>query len=666
MDKPMKRRLTLQDLYQVRYVSDPRLSPDGSQVAYVLTETDRASNGYRTSIYLVPATGGEPLQFTTGPRDDRPRWAPDGRSLAFLSARGGTRQVWVIRTSGGEARQVTNAPGGVTEFAWSPNGSRIAYATSLPDEALAAARAPQTEGSDARPVVRLKYRFDGRGFLESRSHLFVQDLAGGAPQRLTEGEYDHDGIAWSPDGARIAFAACRTADEDYHITRDIWVATLATGELRQVTASKGPASLPAFSPDGQSIAYLGHDNRVDEATAVGIWTVPTDATRVEPVEWTEGFDRSVSGGMDVVGDLRAPGGTGETRAVWAPDGQALYFLAGDRGSMLLWRQLRGRQAEPLTPRGQTVLAFDLAPDGSLVCLAESPTSPADLYSIQPGAEPVRLTAVNADLLAQVEVAAPERLLMAGHQGWEIEGWIIKPTLKRAGERAPVLLQIHGGPHIAYGYGFFFEFQLLAAAGYGVLYTNPRGSLTYGQKFCSAQTFDWGGGDFQDLMAACDHIVGLDWVDGERLGVLGGSYGGYMTNWVVTQTGRFKAAVTQRSISNLHSFYGTGDVGYYYNEHQHPGTPWEAEETLLRMSPIRYVGNVTTPLLILHSEQDLRCPIEQAEQFYLALKRRDCDVEFVRFGGNENHNLSRTGKPVNRVERLRLILDWFQRKLPAEA
>ncbi len=701
-----------EDVLDFVFAYDPQVAPDGSRVAFVRAVMDVEQNAYRSQIWMVPgpAAGEDPgtaaTPFTGGPgRDDTPRWSPDGRWLAFLSDRPGPgesdekpgapkrarrpKQLWLLSAFGGEARPLTRLRRGAGEPVWSPDGRRIAFCCRVKAEDLEPP-AKASEEKEGRPesgdeadrprvIRRLLYRGDGVGYYDDRYfQIFVLDLESEAPapRQVTFGPYDHVSPVWSPDGRWLAFAADRSEEADYRGKVDLWVVdperpgTPEAPVCRRVLEWNGPLHVPAWSPDGRAIYFAGHPDWRHVAGEHHVFRVPLGpATDAGPVaagpaeDLLPSFGRSV--GSAVMSDTRfaAEG----VPLVPTPDGRIL-FLAGDGPvSRVYALDLASREAGTVAGGGRQVISgFSASADGRrLAFAAGDPLNPGDIYAWAPGDAPEGrpLTAVNRALLDRLELSDPEPLTVVAEGGQKVDAWVMKPAGFAAGARYPLVLQIHGGPHAAYGYGFFHEFQLLAAAGYGVLFSNPRGSASYGEAFARAVVGDWGGIDFRDLMAVVDAACRLDWVDPERLGVAGGSYGGYMTAWIVGHTDRFRAAVAMRALTNWYSFYGTSDIGVHFTEREVPGNPWDDEGRLLARSPIRYAHRVRTPILLIHAEQDYRCPIEQSEQFYVAVKRRKVSAEFVRFPG-EDHNLSRSGRPKSRVERLRHILRWFSQHLPA--
>jgi len=650
----MPRPITIEDVLAFKIANDPQLSPDGSRVACIVTVTDAAANTYQAHLWIVPVDHGSPLQLTTARgKDTWPRWSPDGTRLAFISDRSGDKQVWVIAADGGEARQVTSGALSPSEVAWSPDGRWLAVVGKPPRPAAGAAE------SDVRVISRLRYKNDGEGFWDGKwKQVLALPADGGEARQVTQDECDHTNPAWSPDGRWLAYAANPNPDADLTNIADIWVIPSEGGAPpRRLTGSIGPAGQPAWSPDGTRIAFVGHDNACRGATNAAVWVVP--ASGGAPVCLTRSLDRSAD--HHVLTDVRAHPGAGGL--AWAPDGSRVFFMHGEGGNTQIASvAVADGAVRPETAGDHELIGCSLDRAARRVaCIESDPLTPGEVAVRDLGRGPGPLRRIsdwNGPLLRTLALSVPERFQCAGPDGWPVEGWALRPASAAPGARYPTVLEIHGGPHAAYGNAFFHEFQLLAASGYGVIYTNPRGSQGYGQAFTAATRHDWGGKDYEDLMRAVDYALEtFPWIDPDRLGVAGGSYGGFMTNWIVGHTQRFRAAVTMRSISNAYSQWGTSDLAYQKGFWEYPGDPWECPGFYLERSPITYVRQIRTPLLILHSENDLRCPIEQAEQLFVALKKQGTPTLFVRFPG-ESHDLSRSGQPKHRVERLRHILAWF--------
>ncbi len=656
----MKRKVVAKDITALRFVGDAQPNVDG-RVAYTLTDSNLDKNGYSSAIWVhTPGLGAK--RFTYGQRTDgglvreiAPRWSPDGQQLLFVSNRNGRPQLFLLADEGGEARQLTTAPEGVGEPTWSADGRYVAFTSKDPVDA----EAEKAKNPDLRHITHLRYKFNGIGFTDTRHrHLYIVNVATGEVQQVTKGDYDVSGIAWSPDGQKLAFSACISPDCELHLVQDIWVIDRDGSNLQKLTPGKGNAGSPVFSPDGSQIAYFGHEKGEIGYANIDLWVVPT--TGGQTVNLTAAMDRSV--GNSVGGDSRMD--AGGSAPIWSADGKSVYTTVTDGGTCHIYQvTVSDKQIKQITTGDMSITSFGYAvQDGQdlIAYVAGDNSNPGDVYSVQASAV-ARLTSVNEAELATWELATAERIEFPGADGWPIEGWIMKPIGFQAGQKYPLVLEIHGGPAATYGYGFFHEFQMLASEGYGILYINPRGSKGYGEQFAKGVIGDWGGNDYVDFMMAVDYaLANYDWIDVKRVGVTGGSYGGYMTNWIVTQTDRFAAAVTLRSISNMYTKYGCSDIGWYGNKAGFDGRDlWDSEDFIMSRSPIRYAPKVKTPILIIHSEQDYRCPMEQAEQWYVALKRLGVTTEFVRFNG-ENHELSRSGRPRNRIDRLGFILGWFER------
>ena len=649
-----KRPVTPQDLFRIKLVNDPQVAPDGRLVAFTVTELDERENRYLAAIWLVPTEGGEPRRLTSGRhRDEQPRWAPDGASLAFTSDRDsdtpGSGQLWVTPVSGGEPTRLSRLPEPVEEFAWSPDGRSIAC--------VAKVRHGGEPTSDVKVIRGVRYKFDGEGFLDDKHRqIFVIDVATGATRQLTDGPYEHRDLAWSPTGHELAFVSNREPGWELSAARDIYVARPAGRSIRKMTDSSGAWSRPSWSPDGTRIAFLGTQRLTSDSARTEVFVSLAAGGALRPL--TSDVDRSFADGAisdGVAYQARPP--------LWSADGATLTVVYSDCGSVHLARVgVEDGEVVSLTSGRLRVGAPALTPDDSAVFGRGDSLTVGELYwQDSSGRNERRLTGFNDDWLASVELATPEPFVAPSADGTPIHGWIMRPVGFQPGTKYPLALEIHGGPFAMYGEALFHEFQFLAARGYVVLYANPRGSTGYGDAFAGQLFRGWGKHDFPDLMAAVDWAIAQGYVDERRLGVLGGSYGGFMTNWVIGHTTRFAAAVTQRCVSNLYSSFGTDDIFHASDIRTIGATPWADPHIYWELSPITYVDQIDTPLLIEHQERDYRCPIEQAEQLFTALKRRGKTVEFDRYP-DESHNMSRGGQPKHRVERLERIAAWFDHYL----
>ncbi len=650
----VKRKITVEDLRRFKFVSDPQVSPDGERIAFVLSTIDYDRDAYERHIWMADKASGEVQQFTHGPGSDTyPRWAPDGSRLLFLSRGRDPEkkkpQLWVIPRSGGEARLAAEVEEGVSKPVWAPDSRRVLFLSKVWTEGK-----PET---DVKVIKRIKYKLNGVGTFEGRrTHLFTARV-GGRPRQLTEGEFDVEAAKWSPSGRSIAFTANMDEDADLSRVRDIFTISSKGGEPQKLTEGKHVITDLSWSPDGGLLAFIGHDKPKGLAINLDLWVMPSGGGEMRNL--TEGFDRSL--GMGVGSDLRVA--TPNPGAVWSHDGDSIYFLTASIPHANIYKvDLDGGAVEEVIG-GRTIDGFSLSGDDSVIAFnAMDATHPAELW-IKDREGERRVTHFNDRLLRRLKLSTPEHFTFRNSLGEEIDGWIMRPPDYREGERYPAVLEIHGGPRGVYGDAIYHEFHLLTAEGYVVLYTNPRGSAGYGEDYARTVMGHYGECDYEDLMAFMDEALRrFSFIDESRLGVTGGSYGGYMTNWIVSHTDRFRAAVTFRSICNWVSKFGCSDIGYMQPE-SIAGDPdyFEHMEKHLAKSPLRYAKNVKTPTLIIHSENDLRCPMEQAEQWFVALKLQGVPTELVRFP-DENHELSRSGKPKHREERLRHMLRWFERWL----
>ena len=644
------RGMTPEDVYELTGVADPRVSPDGRLAAAVVWWIDREENEYRSAIWLVRLDGSSPpRQFTSGAkRDAAPRWSPDGSRLAFVSNRERKAlQLYVIPAQGGEPRRLTDLDEDVEEAAWSPDGSRLAFSSRVRDEAYG-------EEDDAkrgpRRFRRLQYKLDNVGWTgDRRRHLFTVAADGSAqPSQLTSGDFEDATPAWSPDGRQIAFVSDRDEDWDLDLLSDVYVVAADGGEPRRLTGRDGGWAEPAWSPDG---------SRIVAQYVPGVWDEPrhpqigfVDVTSGEHRLLTEALDRSCAPYPEIRGPM------------WEDEAQVLFGLE-DRGNTHLYRARADGSGTPeLVIGGEIQLSGYDAAAGTIVHTQATASSLSELYVGER-----QLTDVGRAFAAGRELVEPERFTAVSADGSEVEAWIMRPAGFEPGRHYPVLLNIHGGPFTQYGSRFMDEFHVYAGAGYAVLFSNPRGSSGYTEAWGRAirgplnEGPGWGTVDYEDLMAVTDEALRrFDFCDPDRLGVIGGSYGGYMTSWIVGHTDRFKAAISERAVNNWISDFGSSDFGWafkgYFGAFQ-----FEAVDEYLEHSPTTYAERIATPLLILHSENDLRCNVEQAEWLFTVMRLLKKEVEFVRFPA-ESHELTRSGSPRHRVTRFEIVLDWFGRYL----
>jgi dipeptidyl aminopeptidase/acylaminoacyl peptidase len=640
------------DVYALVNAGDPRISPDGTRVAYTVTAIDEEASEYRSAIWVAPLDGsGEPRPFTSGEkRDTTPRWSPDGKWLAFASNRGEEKtpaNLYVIPAEGGEARKLTDLKEGVEAVEWSPDSSRIAFTSRVRDDAY---EEEEERKRAPRRFRRVFHKLDSVGWTgDRRKHLFVVDVDGGGPRQLTSGDFEHDSPAWSPDGTTLAFDGVRDEDWDTKLINRIYVVAADGGEPKAITGDEGSYSEPSFSPDGRiAFRVTAEDGTYPHHSQLGVMDGDGGNLRL----LTESLDRQTA----PYPEHREP--------LW--DGDRLVFSIEDRGNVHLYAVPADGSAEPelLVGGEQALSGYDVR-DGAIVYAASTHTTLREIYA---GADGTRLTDVGRSFAGGRELVEPERYTAVSADGYEVDAWVVRPAGFEPGKKYPTLLSIHGGPFSQYATGFFDEFQTYAGAGYVVLFSNPRGGSGYSAEHGRAIRGPlndagpgWGAKDYEDLMAVVDTAVErFDFVDRERLGVIGGSYGGYMTSWIVGHTNRFKAAVSERAVNNLVSMFGSSDLFWIF-ERQFGGPLWEDVQAYVDKSPSTYAQSIETPVLVLHSEQDLRCNIEQGEHLFTVLRLLGKDVEMVRFPA-ESHELSRAGSPIHRVQRFEAILEWFGRYL----
>ncbi len=644
-----------QDVLQLTGVVDPRLAPGGASVAYVVSALDGEANEYRGAIWLAALDGSSPpRRLTAGARRDAaPRFSPDGSRLAFTSNRAGdTQQLYVLPVGGGEAHKLTDLPEDVTQPVWSPDGSTIAFVSRVRDAAY-------DEDDDKRRAprrfARLQYKFEHVGWTADRpQHLFTVPADGSAvPRQITTGDFEDSAPAWSPDGATLAFVSARHADWDIGTVNDIYLVSAydEDDEPLRLTQGGGSLELPSWSPQGDRLAVLRYPFVFDDPGHLQVAVV--DATTGAITMLTQSLDRNCG----TYPNVREP--------LW--DGDDLLFIVEDHGNVHLHRvAAKGGGAPQLVVGGDCELTgFDFVA-GRIVYAATDPVMSSELFALEAsGAR--RLTHDGDAFAAGRELVAPERFTATSPDGTEVEAWVMKPAGAKAGVHYPMLLSIHGGPFTQYGNRLFDEFQVYAGGGYAVVYCNPRGSSGYSEAWGRAIRGPgeagpgWGTVDYDDCMAVVDEALRrFDFIDPERLGVLGGSYGGYMTSWIVGHTDRFKAALSERAVNNFVSMWGSSDAGWDFKGYI-GSFLYEDIEPWLKILPITYAPNIHTPLLIMHSEGDLRCPVEQGEQLFVTLRLLKRPVEMVRFPA-ESHELTRSGSPVHRVQRFEIVLDWFDRYL----
>ncbi len=683
-----------EDLYQLRVPTNVDLSPDGRHVAFSVKSVAPDKDGYRSSLWVAPADGSsEARQITVGSTSDTtPRWSPDGRTLAFLSDRAailqaggggakpgsseppkeGRTQVWLLPfADGGEARQLTDLPKDVGAIDWSPDGRRLCVvsgATSTEPEKPRDRRPGDPPAPDTRLIDRLGYQFNGAGFIHDKfQHLWLVDATTGGSELLTRGDHHDRDPRWSPDGRRVAFVSDRHPNADLGWRTDIHLVDIGSRNVTQLSPGRGRQSwgAPAWSPDGKWIAAIGTRGwKRGEIQQASVWRFRLRDGRAEDLIADADLEAAAAMNSDLLGG-------GEASLHWIGDGRWIMFAAPVGGSQELWRvELDGGRLERLTngPHHLSRLASAAASRGGarIAAVRASANEPPDVVvgdvpaGRMTGDDSVGLRPLSrlmGDAWADIRLVTP---VERWHEvdGRRIQGWFIESPASTKRAPAPVILEIHGGPGTLYGSSLMWEWQLLASSGISVYACNPRGSQGYGREFLTANMADWGDGPMRDVMGGLDALIADGLVDAERMGVTGGSYGGYLTSWIVGHTDRFKAAVTCRSVNDMVSQMLSGDIGGpTFGLYEYGVQPWEDWDLYRRHSPLTYATEMTTPLLIQHSEKDLRCTITQAEELFAVLRSLRRTVRLMRVP-EESHELTRSGTPFRRVDNLRLIHEWF--------
>ncbi|MEK6325265.1 MAG: S9 family peptidase [Acidobacteriota bacterium] len=680
-----KRMITEMDLFKFVWIADPRISPDGSRVVFVRVWVNQKSDRYDTALWIVPTSGGPSRQITAGPRDASPRWSPDGKTLAFIRSperdgRPQPAQIWLMSLEGGEAQPLTDTPRSPAGFEWSPDGKTIAFVSREdpskekdkpnPEEAEPKDKTPERV-SDVRVITKAVYRANGGGYLNTKVHAHIWTVSLPAapgekpkPKQITRGNFDEGNLSWSPDGSRIYFVASRVTEPYYEPPRtDLYSVSRDGGDERKALSFDGGMRDYTFSNDGKRIAFGGAQGRkpVLSYTQPDLF-VMNNEPGAAPRNLTANYDFDIGGGIG--GDQHAPRGSNPGGVIWSKDDRSIYVNVAEHGAANLKRiDAATGKVEALTSGNHEVISYTATPDASKMALAiSSSTKIGDLFLLDTAAGKLtQLTRANDELFSQLNLADPEEIWYTSFDGKKIQAWIQKPPNFDPSKKYPFILEIHGGPHSAYGLTFTHEFQWMAAKGYVVLYPNPRGSTSYGQDFGNIIQYNYPGDDYKDLMAGVDEVVKRGYVDTRKMGVTGGSGGGVLTNWTVGHTTRFAAAVSQRSIADWAGFWYTADF-WLYMPTWFRAAPWEDPEDFVKRSPITYVKNITTPMMFIEGEADYRTPPnEGGEMMFRALKYRKIPTAMVRFP-NESHELSRSGAPWHRIERLQHILNWFDKYL----
>jgi len=687
-----KRNITETDLYQFHWIGDTQMSPDGSRVVFVRVDVTPDHKGYATSLWLLDlnAVGEGPRKLTSGTHDSQPRWSPDGKAIAFARAvekdgKTGKPQIYLLNLGGGEAESITDLPAGAADPLWSPDGKHLLITSgttpeewqkheSKPDaskspDALKSKEEPPE--SDVRVITRAVYRMNGEGYLDfdHPEHFWRMDLAADGkwskPKQLTWGRLGDSDPVWAIDGSRIYFLR-ETSDEPYYEPSKSALYSVAEGGGEATLVATIPFGIGgmAISPDGAQVAFRGATNVPARSySEPHLWTLALK-TGAEAKNITQNYDYDM--GASIGGDNRAPRAAGGTTPIWLDDHTLLDVSTKEGRANLVKVNASTGGVTEFTSGNQTIELFIASADhAKMVALVSTPLMIGDLYSIAPDGKEQQLTHVNDELFSQLNLAPPEEITYKSFDGKQIQAWVQKPSDFDPHKKYPLILNIHGGPHAAYGYVFDHEFLFMAAKGYVVLYPNPRGSTSYGQDFGNIIQYHYPGDDYKDLMAGVDELIHRGYIDDRKLGVTGGSGGGLLTDWTVTQTTRFVAAVSQRDISDWTSWWYTDDFTLFQPT-WFKGPPFEMPEDFRARSPITYANNIKTPMMFILGEADYRTPpTSGGEQLFRMLKFRHINTVMVRFPG-ESHELSRSGMPVHRIERLDHITGWFDKYLMNES
>jgi len=670
-----KRRIAVDDLYKINQVEDPQISPDGEWIAFVRVTVDQMENGYQRNIWLTRKDGSsDPVQITRGHKDSNPRWSPDGAHIAFVSVRGDRPQIYVlpVTSPGGEARALTSADHGAFGPAWSPDGAHIAFVSPMnedertqeasgekddpPQDKLEGkhrkerSEHDEKERQDPYYMWRVPYR-TGTSFLTDRyMQVFVVPIAEGLdgddakPRRLTDIDANHEPPTWSPDGEWLYTSRqVDTSRDEPFLDTSLFRINVTTGEGERFTEPGFSCFNPEPSPDGKWVMFVRFANDKIGSLLEGITRLAVmPAAGGEAIDLNVDLDRSVSA------------------MVWASDSQNIIFTVESEGiGPIMTVPVTGGEVQTLSTGAYIAEALDVAADGTVAYVASTPLSPPELFTVTVGAEPTQMTAFNQNWLDEVILQETHEMWFTTPAGNDIQGWYILPVDYEEGKQYPLALNIHGGPHVMWGpsmSSMFHEWQFHAARGYVVFYCNPRGAAGYGEAFQAALHKAWGEVAEADIIAGVDALLEKGFVDADRMAITGGSYGGYMTAWIIGHTDRFKAAVPQRGVYSLISFYGTSDVPSLISG-EFDVHPWEDYELLWKHSPLAHAHNIKTPTLIIHAENDYRVPIEQAEQLFAFIRRSGGTVEMWRYP-RDGHELSRSGEPKHRESRLQKMIDWF--------
>jgi len=661
---PKKHPICIDDLYKFRIPLEPNLSSAGQHVVFTVERMDKKDKKYYSNLYFTGTNGRGLKQLTFGKRNDHsPTWSPDDKTIAFIRKKETSSQIWLLPMDGDEAKPLTKLPRGtISDIKWSPNGKKILFLFHPLGKEVKVSKNGKIETPVYRHIKEIWYRMDGQGFFDSENtHVWIANANNGSAKQLVFGDYDDMSPCWAPNGQEISFISFR--EKNWRLRNeehDIYRLSLKSGKIKKVKTPPGPKDCGlSYSPNGKNLAYIGHSQPYKGWGEINYCLNTVSITGKNHRQFGEKTDRTAF--MLTLGDITPAFLI--TSPVWSNNGKSVYYgIAKDGRQHIVKTNLETNKDKIITMKDTVACTWSMDTRKALMVYnGASLESPDELFTLKlnTAGTAKQITRLNGQYVnSRTYSVAVEIEFYNGTQ--KLMGWMVKPPNFNPKKKYPFILNIHGGPRCQYGRTFYHEMYVLAQAGYVVMYTNPRGSQGYGEKFAKAIRGKWAEPAMSDLMAAVDYAISLGYIDKSRLGVTGGSYGGYMTNWIVTHSDRFKAAVTQRCVSDLSSMFGNSDIGWDM-AWEFGGAPWESREAYLKWSPMTYINKCTTPLLIIHSEFDLRCNIEQGDQMFTALKYLKQDVEYVRFP-EEPHGLSRHGRPDRREARLKFIVDWFDKYL----
>lgn len=668
MSPDKARNILIDDLFKIKMLNSPEISPDGQKIVFTLKWTDLKSNGYFSNLYMYDLGSGRSLQFTSGEQEDTyPLWSPDGKLIIFRSERNRKKGLWLIPSGGGEATPLVTEKGAIGEYIWSKDGSRVFYTFRKPDPPARPEHIsydpdykPTGEEKPYYIIESIPFKTKGGEIKpKGKFNIYSIDMTTREIEQLTDVEFDHSGLSLSPDGKKLAF--CSNLDSDpiqEFENNDIYVMDLQNRKVTRITRKWGAKISPGWSSDGKLIYYTGNHAPKGQCGAEDYKLFRLPSSGGEPELLTKDFDGHVSNML--IGDTREFDDVVQP-PLFLDEGKNLIFCASHHGGCFFFEiPVDGGVPRRIEDGAHEVIYYSMdRKHENIAVLRGDMLTPSEIYLYRKSGkrwEVRKLTDYNEFLTKETNIEEPEEIWHTTSEGVRLQGWLIKPPGFNPAKKYPLIHEIHGGPHILYGYCFFHEMQYFASRGYLVLFINPRGSRGYGSTFTAAVNRQWGVPDTGDQMEFLDHIIGRGFVDEKNLYLIGGSYGGYMTNWLITQTDRYRAATTLRSICNMASHFGTS-CGSFHFEHTFGGVPWRDLETYRQCSPLYHVEKVKTPLLIMHAQNDHLTPLPEAEQFFTALKYLGKTARLVRFN-DETHEMSRGGRPTNRRARLELAIEWF--------